>query len=585
MRTYFMTRFRPADDTAWAGPDTNPRLRFGLVTDLRGARGYDSSEGQRLTEELEIRFTAEPAPPDPDCADLVDRVGWGIAPTTFPHFAFDAEAVRVSAPVLAAAYTPPAQGSPAAIDVKGQQMVVQFPDGNLVAWLVPQWGLYAVAVRYAPPLEVAERPLRCRPVGPHVSMDVPARLVIVVAGNGEVVAEAVGDGKTDAFPVEGSAPDPEPTHSGMTWAGALTFDGGAIELDFFGAIDEQWTLTVVNSPQFEKVLRVSGDHVGTVGDYPLGATINPVNEEAGAPYFTMSAEGWPEGGDPPQVGDVLIFTTSAAKFLPPDLTCDASLVLDQAALTRWIAERSGPALSDLQDYPVYLETARGWGELAWRAVHDCPRAESEWLPGRAVIDNDRGSDGAVWVYGRERAQVGVLRLRLREWVLLISLRWPNFSFRNFNEFFVKLNGHDVGHLGMGYVGPGRGEWWVHFVPEGFPLETSQFYRYLTGDPVRMPGPVFRYSPAFLRADGQNVIEWQIAGGSFSPSDYLLRVRAYDALGQWGGRSDWGWAGNHPIPNNGLVGGVWLPAEGSLVAKLPPPTPFDPNDPFWDTFGL
>ena len=500
-----MARFRPADDTAWADPDTDPRLHFSLVTDLRGVRGYDSTAGQRLSRELEIRFAAEPAPPDPDCTDLVGRVQWGIAPTTFPHFAFDADAVRVDTPVLAATYRPQNGESPAAIDVWDGRMEVQFPAGTLAAWLAPKWGLYAISTRYAPPLEAGERPLVCRPVGPDVSMEVPARLVIVVDGNSEVVVEAVGDGETDAFPVAGSAPDPEPTHSGITWVGALAYDGAAIELDFFGTIDEQWTLGVVNSVGSGLVVRVSGGQVGTVGDYPLGATISPANAQAAAPYFTMPAEGW-LGGDPPQSGDRLIFTTSAAAILPADLACDASLVLGQAALTRWITERSGPALRECEGYPVYLETARGWGELTWRAVHNCPAAASEWLPGRVRFARDRPSSGSVWVYDRKRLPVGTLRLGARALVLYF---W-NHNLVSGGHHEVYLNGVHLGDTAL--ANDAYGAQMVLFAPLGLEFATRDY------GPLRA---AYHYDPQILRSD--NVLRLLTNGYS---TEYMLEAVWY-----------------------------------------------------------
>jgi hypothetical protein len=458
MRTHFMARFRPADDTAWADPDTDPRLHFSLVTDLRGVRGYDSTAGQRLSRELEIRFSPDPGDgpdPDPDCTDLVDRVQWGISPASYPSLAV--ADVRGGPRMLEASWWPATK----TIDVDGEALSVQLPSGNLVGALMPRWSDYRMTLIYAPPLEGTERPLVCRAIGPDIpDMQVPVRLVVVVDGSGEVVADRSEDG--DAFRLSGDAPDPAPAHSGLTWIGEMGFDSEHLVLDYFGTIDQQWTLAVLGGPSAVRVVRVSGDQVGVVGEFPLGAEIAPQNTDAGAPYFTLEADGWMPGADP-DYGDGLYFSTSAARIVSPSATCDDEIVLDQEALERWIGERQGAALQSPRDYPVYLETAQGWGELTWRAVHNCPAAGAPDLPGRVRFTRDRPSDGAVWVYDRRRVRAGTLRLSSPAFVV-----YAHKTGQDQNTWHqLRLNGTLIGDTQLIAVNPGIPRAMVVFAPEGF----------------------------------------------------------------------------------------------------------------------
>jgi len=61
-----------------------------------------------------------------------------------------------------------------------------------------------------------------------------------------------------------------------------------ILLDNIGTMEQDWTITMVNTNQFT----CSGNTVGNVGTGTIDANFTPINPDFERPYFTLSSDGW-----------------------------------------------------------------------------------------------------------------------------------------------------------------------------------------------------------------------------------------------------------------------------------------------------
>lgn len=74
-----------------------------------------------------------------------------------------------------------------------------------------------------------------------------------------------------------------------------------------GALTERWAIVFTNTTAFNIV----GEHVGVIGTGNTGTNCAPLNQAAGAPYFTIASVGWGTGW---AAGNVFRFNTVGAEF-------------------------------------------------------------------------------------------------------------------------------------------------------------------------------------------------------------------------------------------------------------------------------
>lgn len=95
----------------------------------------------------------------------------------------------------------------------------------------------------------------------------------------------------------------------VTTAGSGDYDDTTypLELDNYGSVEEDWTLTWTSATAFT----LTGDTLGTVGTGAIGSDFSPTNGDVSRPYFTLRTAGF---SGTYASGDTITFTTHPARL-------------------------------------------------------------------------------------------------------------------------------------------------------------------------------------------------------------------------------------------------------------------------------